>query len=152
MERRRGPDESPRPTDAPQDTKGNTALHVAAANGAPPEAVHMVLQKGADPNRKQFYGNTSVHLAAGSSSPRASEVLGVLFEFGGDPNKRNNAENTPLHVAVSVKAPPDVFAKLVEKGADPGKKVKGKTVTEAAALANLPKEVIGILSSPRNAS
>lgn len=128
------------------DTKGHTALHMCVMNGAPLEVVQALLSKGADPNKKQTYGNTSVHLAAGSPhGDAAAAMLDVLFEFGADANKRNNAESTPLHVAVNARASVKVFKSLLGHGADPSKKLKGKTVVEAANLAGLPSDVVAAL-------
>jgi ankyrin repeat protein len=119
------------------DDKGHTALHKCVMNGAPSDAVSGILAKGADPNKKQAHGNTALHLAVAANQPTSPELTVLLIKSGADPNKRNGAEMTPLHVAVTVKASMAVFQSLLTNGADPSKKVKGKTVGEAARLAGM---------------
>ena len=69
---------------------GNTILHLAA-KGNNVMLVKLLLDKGADPNRENQAGQTSVFIAA---EHRASaQVLDLLLKAGGDVNKADKVSS-----------------------------------------------------------
>jgi len=53
-----------------------------------------------DPNAKDNYGRTSLHLASGySNSGNSLETVEFLLRSGADPNSKDNDGQTPLHSA-----------------------------------------------------
>jgi len=89
-----------------------TPLHFAA-NCAPPEAVELLLERGADINTRDDHGWTALHWAVQDSN---AESAGILLKRGADPNCRSSKSFvmwgvthwsrreypdgvTPLHVA-----------------------------------------------------
>ena len=79
------------------DSKKRTALHFAAARGSD-EIVHILLQHGANPNVKDFNGNSPLHLSACTHHIR---VITLLLRFGADPKACDSFGKTPLHLALS---------------------------------------------------
>lgn len=71
-------------------------LHAAIGH---PTAVALLLEFGADPNRRipYAYEMTPVHRAARKC---AGASLALLLEHGADPNARNRSGETPLHYAI----------------------------------------------------
>lgn len=88
----------------------NTPLHYASWDNHF-KAVQLLVEHGADINRRDKNGDTALHLTTSET------VLKYLLQKGADINKRNKAGATPLHAAVSRNR--YKFCKLlVEKGAD----------------------------------
>lgn len=54
------------------------------------------MHAGADPNATNDAGETPLHKAAASPSPRVSPVLSYLLQAGAVPNARDHAGSTPL--------------------------------------------------------
>ncbi|ETW08612.1 hypothetical protein H310_01154 [Aphanomyces invadans] len=127
------------------DEEGQTAFHVAAANGY--ASVVLVLLKmiedqamkvtscssttepiqsdgatiEAEPkfniNAEDYKNNTALHLAAMAPPTRVEKILQVLLENGADPNRTNWFGYTPLHLfCAHQEGPPSVVAMFIEHG------------------------------------
>jgi uncharacterized protein len=96
---------------------GWTALHLAAAFGTP-EAVKLLLDRGAkvDAVSKNPQSNQPLHAAVALS--RNSETIKLLLEAGADPNARQTAGYTAIFSAAAANRR-DLAELLIAHGADP---------------------------------
>lgn len=95
------------------DSTGTTLLMVASALGRI-ELVRFLLEKGADINAQDKYGDTAL-MDAASDHP---EVVELLLEKGADVNIRNKLGKTALEWAIGLEKPNiDSIRILLEKGA-----------------------------------
>lgn len=78
------------------------------------DRMRALLADGADPDEKDYAGNTALHYAAVIGDATGTESL---LDAGADPDARSLCDKRPLHFAASV-APLDVVRLLVEAGAD----------------------------------
>ena len=92
----------------------NTPLHYAAAGSA--DTINTLIELGADPNARDRYRQTPLHIAAGYN-PNPDAIM-LLLEAGGDVEARDAYDHTPLHAAARAVNPAALVA-LVENGADP---------------------------------
>ena len=75
---------------------GWTALHCAASFNRT-DAIKLLVDKGADVNRKTHYNKvTPLHEAAENNN---TEAVRLLLDNGVDINLKNNVHKTPLRVA-----------------------------------------------------
>jgi ankyrin repeat protein len=85
------------------DLDGNTVLHLAgdrkltAGINIKTDHVKLLLEHGADPNKKNNAGNTPMHLTDCSS-----EYLALLMSYGGSAVVQNNNGETPLETQLKV--------------------------------------------------
>jgi ankyrin repeat protein len=81
---------------------GNTALWLAAQGPAPGglAVARLLINAGADINRKCEHGRTALHLAAAWGHLK---VVQLLIENGADPTIRDDEGMTPLMIAASSK-------------------------------------------------
>jgi len=86
-------------------------LHLAIQN-ADLGTVESLLRNGADPNIKNYLGDTPLHLACWYDH---LEIVKILLENGADPNIKNYKRETPLWIARRS----DIVKFLLENGADP---------------------------------
>ena len=124
-----------------EDIRARTPLHHAVEKESDAlEVVNLLLKRGADPTRRNEFGNTPLHDAAyGSKDP---EVVKTLLENGADVHSRGEQEDTPLHNADN----PAVIETLVEYGADVHALSKGDyTPLHIAALRNKSPEALRAL-------
>ncbi|KAJ0425211.1 ankyrin repeat-containing domain protein [Aspergillus carlsbadensis] len=80
---------------------GTTALHAAAEMGDK-EILELFLGAGADIRRRTVYGETALHLAAGSQR-KGGDAVELLLRKGaaGDINSWNSCGDTPLYLAAA---------------------------------------------------
>ena len=81
------------------------------------DEVTACLVAGADPNARDEYTNTPLHLAAGYNKNPA--VVQALLASGADPKARGESAKTPLHRAARYNENPAVVQALLAAGADP---------------------------------
>ncbi len=85
-----------------------TPMYLAARGGFK-DIVELLIQKGADLNKKQNINSTPLHAAAYFSQ---SDVVRMLLVYGADPTRKNNYGNTPYDEAsVNARKIFDVFHK-----------------------------------------
>ncbi|CAJ1406091.1 unnamed protein product [Effrenium voratum] len=100
------------------DAFGCTALHVAAASAraVAPAHAEKLLRAGADPNAREAWEETPLHMAARHGN---LEVAQALLKFGAQINARNLDEVTPL-LAAAQEGQQEVCNFLLEMGANAG--------------------------------
>lgn len=79
------------------DRLGFTPWHLAAQEGSL-EAARLLPDRGADVDRTNSFGNTSLFVAVFNSRGRG-ELIKLLRERGADPFKANNSDQTPVGLA-----------------------------------------------------
>lgn len=78
------------------DGSGNTPLHYSAEWGLP-EAISLLIEKGADPNAKNANGETALYNAVKSNDPN---LVNALITKGTNKETRDYMGNTPIHACV----------------------------------------------------
>lgn len=138
-------------------TSGETALHIVARRGDIPYA-NTLLQKGADPNLKDFKGNTPMMLAveAGQTS-----MVNLLSLGRANPNIGNTSGETPLIRAVQ-RRDAEMVRELLKAGADPDQRdiLAGRSARDYAGqdlrnpliaqmLSEAPKKIKKAVAGPK---
>lgn len=82
------------------DDEKNTILHYSVEKGAY-DFVDILVYNGADPNTKNKYGETPVHIASRNDF---DEIMELLLEFGGDITIKNNHQRSALNLATTLKS------------------------------------------------
>ncbi|WP_265015232.1 ankyrin repeat domain-containing protein [Wolbachia endosymbiont (group B) of Camptogramma bilineatum] len=102
----------------PRGESGLTILHVISSmDGKLAEKyVNLLLEAGADPNKKDDRGKTPLHYASCNN-------IGSLIKAGADPNVQDSEKRTPLHCAAGIGDEKSVNI-FLEHGADSSKKDK----------------------------
>jgi ankyrin repeat protein len=88
----------------------SSPLHEAVRLGEP-GFVRMLLEKGANPNARDYSGETPLHEAL---RRRDRDMVGALLDFGANPNLPDRMGLTPLQAAGSDGY---LVRRLLEKGA-----------------------------------
>lgn len=92
-------------------------LHVALLAGADVELVRLLLDRGADPNARNWRDDTPLHVAA--RTPGGAAAIRVLLERGAMLEAANAEDRTPLHLASEQATTIDAMRVLLEAGANP---------------------------------
>lgn len=99
---------------AAMDYKLYTPLLTAVQHGDKAlNIVELLLERGADPQDRDYVNRTALHLAAAN---KGAKTIELLLERGADANAQDDNQRTPLHAAVQYKCP--VIDLLLENGAD----------------------------------
>ena len=125
-----------------KDKDGNTALHIAVAQGNKKE-VEVLLSKGADVNAKDKLGNMPLHRAL---ARRSREIIELLLSRGAHVNAKDQNNNTALHRAV-VAANRDLVEVLLSYGADANTKGKDGDTPLGQAVEKGYIDIIALLLS-----
>lgn len=106
------------------------AIHLACRHGRA-AAVRKLLDRGADPNCQNKFGDTPLHLAVAANS---REIVGILLAVANlEVDRKNEKGETALMLAVREKLPfggcgGDFVDDLLQAGANPAEKDnEGKT-------------------------
>jgi len=110
---------------------GLTILHALASmdwtNFNYGDALGLLIEAGADPNKKNDKGKTPLHYATGHNS------VDSLLKAGANPNAQDIEGKTPLHYIAGFNCHVGVVDLLLKKGADPAIRDKqGKTPLHCA--------------------
>ena len=106
--------------------------------------VSLCLKGGAEPNARNKYGETPLHMAA--KFAKAPGVVSVLKKAGGDLRARDKKGRTPLHTAAVFGKTPGVVTALIKAGADLGARDKrGRTPLEFAKKFSRTPAVVVVL-------
>ncbi|KAK4462623.1 ankyrin repeat-containing domain protein [Cladorrhinum samala] len=114
---------------------GQTSLACAIRNNHEEIARYLLDTCNADPNIENGYGNTSLHLAAASSSRgNVAIALSLLAREDVQPDTENLHGETPLFCAFkSMNCSPALIAALLDRGVDINSKdINGRSVLHAA--------------------
>ena len=109
------------------------------------------LRAGGDPNERDTFGTTPLHIAAGVSTITPA-VVKVLLDAGAQANARDKNGWTSLHYAAAASRTPAVVAALAKGGAGVNALAKdGKTPLHAAAIfSETPAVVKALLDAGAN--
>ena len=89
-----------------------------------------LLAQGADPNARNFLGETPLHQTGYFNG---ATVAKMLLAHGADPNARDSGGGTPLHIAAGAGASVDVVRILLDHGVDPqARNDQGQTALDLA--------------------
>jgi ankyrin repeat protein len=114
---------------------GYTMLHTAA-NGYDIAIVKYLISKGADVNAKNNYGQTPLHLAAGSGHDWGVKVVKYLVSKGADVHAQDNSANTPLDQAKEWNTNPAIIEYLTSQMKQVPPRPRQFTATEQAEIDN----------------
>ena len=130
---------------------GAIAVNVAASNGQS-DVLRLLLQGGANPNRKVPKHKSALHAISTGHSKAAIACLELLLQFGGNPNLANDDGETPMHLAVSM-IHTDTLKMLLQFGGNPNLANKsGETAVHIAAAMGGSTEAFQLLQGAANAA
>ena len=110
-----------------------TPLIAAIRTSCYRDVLHLLLENGAEPNKRTKYGDTPLHFAAWNINYVSISLVKVLIQAGADPNIANIFGRTPLHGAAR-HGRIEVVKLMMDSGADKNKTdEEGKTPLEIAS-------------------
>jgi hypothetical protein len=115
-------------------------MHAAAYNY--PEITRLLLERGADTEKGDWFGTRPLMMA---SYYNCIEAADVLLDMGSDPNGKDNNGFTPLMVAAQ-HGDYDMAWLLLDNGADPGLKNAGGLHALALAVRNEDMDLVELLT------
>ena len=98
-----------------RDKEGWDALTTASL-AEYPDAVELLLRRGARPNGRSILGFTPLSIIAGKDSPATRQIMNILLKYGADPNIQNAKHETAIDQAAKMKCRENVIF-LVQHGA-----------------------------------
>ncbi|CAG7721204.1 unnamed protein product [Allacma fusca] len=125
-----------------QDTRGNTALHIAAKNGQS-KTVAYLLSLGSSITGKNFEGENVFHIACRYGHTKIIEQIIHHKKFSCVLNDGNGSGSTPFHIAAS-EGHHGVLEVLMKKGAILHRDHEGRTPLHSAAE-NGKKDVLNLI-------
>lgn len=118
----------------------NAALLEYSAEGQT-EKVEMILNRGAEVNTVNKYGDTPLHLAIKNHHPNTAALL---IDNGADINAIGALDDTPLHVSIYTQQE-DISMFLISKGADESLlNLYGLAPQEMQAVPEIEEKIISI--------
>ncbi|MGG1660899.1 ankyrin repeat domain-containing protein [Brevibacillus sp. NRS-1366] len=96
----------------------NASILIDAVEEEDIDMVKVILESKGNPNGKDTYGNTALHLAVERDN---EEIVRALLQAGANPNMTDNYEKTPLGVAIDY-ASEELVKILLKHGANPNLK------------------------------
>ncbi len=117
----------------------NRGLDRAIANGEL-DSLNLIIQAGADLNRKEFYGMTRLMNACSGSHPNKYAIMKLLLQHGADPNATDNGgDNLLMRVLSGYSGTRDdldtIVPLLLDHGLDVNTKNRnGKTALQLACF------------------
>jgi ankyrin repeat protein len=129
----------------------NALMAVVKAKESSVDTIKSFIENGADPNKKDDEGKTSLIYAIQQKAPL--EIVQSLLAKGADPNKEDKrsgywtkTSKTPLMHAICERAPLEIVRCLLENGADPNKQnMLNKTALIYAICERAPLEIVQCL-------
>lgn len=132
--------------DEARDDKKCTPLHVAAANNAV-DAIQVLLEAGANIEKKTHKGMTPLHWAIMGN---ATEVTRILLEAGANTESRNNDGFTVLHKS-TMRNMAETILDLLDAGANiEAKDNEGMTPLHIAVRLNVTNKTRALLDAESN--
>ena len=130
------------------DTKGDTALHVAAHKNLY-QFIPLLLDYGAEINTQDKQGNTSLHRAVKSTlngviNPDAPKVVGILLDHGAHTSLVNNKGLTAYQVALNVRDAINKSPRIIFDMADITQEQALQTVGDVIDIFNTHKLKMGL--------
>ena len=113
---------------------GRTWLTNALGEGAPPDTIRWMVERGVNLNYFDDEGFSPLQTASGREDDAAPEILQVLIDAGADVNAKGNLDITALHTAAANGSQAVVLC-LLENGADAGATTTDATPAQPAAWA-----------------
>ena len=99
---------------------------------------------GSEPNARNRYGETPLHMAA--KFGKAPAVIAALKKAGADLKAKDKKDRTPLHTAAVFSKAPTVVTALIEAGADLGARdARGRTPLQFAQKFSKTPAVVAVL-------
>ena len=108
------------------------------------EVVKMLLDKGADPDKKSKFGGTPIRLAGGGPSCR-KDIIKLLLDGGADPNSASYFGRTRLHND-ALCGNKDVVQLLLDRGANPNRADNSGHTPLSLARDHGHKDIVSILN------
>lgn len=129
----------------PENVHGNTPLFLACATAGDLEIVHMLVEKGANVNKKGSQNYTPLHMAADKNNIKIAKYL---IEHGAKVNSKDEMGHIPLHTAV-FQGHKEMTYLLLKAGSK--KKTKNKMGWNAMKIAKRKgdKEIVNILNGKK---